>query len=288
MRPVVYKFPLGNIDGNRIRHPSMVVRTYGNPDVVPGKLGNAIELDGRAQYVDFGDHANTCFGNLDNCIHGATIALWMKPEKFQRDAYYFSTGGNGITMWYKNKRLYVSAMTSTNTWELSTDAVDPKMWNHLEVSWSEQNGLRLFSDNQLVASSDQRKPRSSASGSDSGRVYLGRGNIDMSSAKYGAGQFDEMEYWYSDRDYLSAFGYIHRGELGITHSKSIHAPTKTNLTLMYGGPISQSERNAIVSLYFNMSIRNRMTMVRTISYYVFELLKKYTLSLTKIPAHILI
>ena len=206
----MYMFDMDNKEGNRLLHGSVFVTLHGKPRLVRGKLGRALMLNGRNQYVDFGDHHGDCFGNLDNCKHGATVAFWLRPDHLARDAYFLWTGNNGLAMWYRGKRVHVSAKTSTKEWQLSTDKLRPDQWHLAEVTWSEDKGLRLVVGNEVVAEDRDPRQRTVGRQDEDGRVYLGRGNA--ANGKYGAATFDEMEYWFSDRDYLNAQGYIQRGE----------------------------------------------------------------------------
>ncbi|KAK3601342.1 hypothetical protein CHS0354_011947 [Potamilus streckersoni] len=210
-RPTRNYFELEQRSGTRILHPSMVIETFGNPSLVSGKIGKSLLLDGRNQYADFGEHAQNCFGNLDNCPHGMMTALWFKPKTSEDGMQYLSSGHNGVNVIYRNGKFKVTAETSTRKWIAETTYIKQNEWNYLEISLDPGKGLRVYSDNHLIAEDNVSEGKQNMA-SDSSRFYLGRGNgvVDGNVSKSGAAIYDEMEYWYGTRDYLLAFGYIQR------------------------------------------------------------------------------
>ncbi|XP_076459006.1 uncharacterized protein LOC143292527 isoform X2 [Babylonia areolata] len=218
-RPSNYHFDMDTLRRGRLLHnedPAMVVATQGRPRAVSGKVGNAIELDGRQDALDFGNQSSACFGNLDLCPHGMMVSLWLQPKRLGRagTSYFLSSGHNGLSLSYRDKKLHVTAATTSKTWQISASDLNPNQWQFLEVSFHPDRGLSLYLSGRLVAhtSQTQTRPDPVPVISDMDRFYVGRGNVDMSASqnKFGAGAFDELSMWYADRDFLTAHGYIQR------------------------------------------------------------------------------
>ena len=66
-----------------------------------GKMGKALKLVGKRDFVDFGDQGELCLGNLDLCQHGVTYSLWLQPDKLGEEMYFLSTGNNGVVLKYR-------------------------------------------------------------------------------------------------------------------------------------------------------------------------------------------
>lgn len=203
--------------GDRLMHPALLIETFNRPRLVNGKIGKGIKLNGEQQVVDFGEKSTECFGNLDFCHHGIYTSMWFKPTTFRNNMYFFTSGHNGITVSNKRRNVKVTAATTTRVWETSMDVLTPGNWYFLEISWHPDMGLQVFVDEVPVAKDrDPSKrtdplPESLIESALQNKIYLGRGNVYMEDSEYGKGTFDELEYWYGSRDYLTAFGYLQRG-----------------------------------------------------------------------------
>nr|KAG5710229.1 hypothetical protein BaRGS_006748 [Batillaria attramentaria] len=211
-RPTNHHFSMDSISRGRLDHETMVVTLQGNPRVTDGKVGQAVELDGQDDVIDFGDRSNECFGNLDFCPHGVLVALWLRPEQLREKSYFVATGNNGVSLSYRDRKLKVMAATTSKTWEISTSDFAPDRWQFIEVSFHPDTGLRLYEGGRLVAESGKSEQRSDPAPTsyDLDRFYLGRGNVDMGANRHGAGVYDELDVWYADRDYLTSHGYVQR------------------------------------------------------------------------------
>ena len=135
---------------DRIHHPTTLIQTYGSPRLVPGKIDNALQLNGRLQKAEFEHSDDGCLGNLDNCHHGILLALWLRLDKLEEGMYYLSSGVNGITISYVDRKIRVKAETSTREWMLTTSELDKGDWFYVEISWDPASGLRLYLDNELL------------------------------------------------------------------------------------------------------------------------------------------
>ena len=136
--------------GDTIQHPTTLIRTYGSPKLVPGKIHKALQLTGRLQKAEFEHMDDTCLGDLDNCHHGVLLALWLRLDKMEEGMYYLSSGINGITISYVDRKLRIKAATSTREWTLTSPEVDSNKWHYTEISWDPEIGLRLYMDNYLI------------------------------------------------------------------------------------------------------------------------------------------
>ena len=203
--------PMESKRGSRLTDTKLDARLHGNPVLAPGKIGTGLLLDGRGEYVDGGDLGDTCLGNLSRCQYGFTFATWIIFNELLDNMFYVSTGApNGVQLYHRSGRLYGEAQRGRDNWKTSWGGVETGKWYFVELTWSPDEGLRMFVDLEEVArgeTSTSRRP----SGDDSGRLMLGRANTNQQRRRYGAAIFDETEVWNSDRERLVDLGFVNRG-----------------------------------------------------------------------------
>ncbi|CAH1790210.1 unnamed protein product [Owenia fusiformis] len=213
--PTKHYFDMEKRNGNQLMHSKYMINLIGEPRIIPGHISNALEFDSEAiQYASLGDHPNSCFGNLDLCPYGVLFATWIKPGEFQDDEQYFSTGRNGLTIEYKDNKVCGTFTTSTRKWVLCTDKVKEDQWQFLEYSWHPTRGLKLYKDNELIESTTGYQLHDNGGTfnyrPDLDQIYFGRSNKDINIYPTANATIDDTEFWYADREYLIAHGYITR------------------------------------------------------------------------------
>jgi hypothetical protein len=98
-RPPHYVINMDSIHNDVMQHGMLNITVHGRPVIVPGKIGNATRLDGETQFIDLGEHSDTCLGSLIHCVHhGLTLSIWVKFRRLEPGMHYLSTGG-GIKVW---------------------------------------------------------------------------------------------------------------------------------------------------------------------------------------------
>lgn len=214
-RPQMQHLNMDAISHNRVTHPNITIDTYGQPRIVDGKIGGALNLDGNSQFVSLGNQHESCFGNLDLCHHGLLLSTWIRPGQLREGMDIFSSGANGINAWYSGGRLHVSARTLTREWTVQTDKIADNQWQFVEFEWDPTEGLVVYINEQLAAQNSQPTVRSPSDSTgvhpDREKFYIGRGDGSRSNARYANMTIDDVEYWYNNRRYLLAFDYIRRG-----------------------------------------------------------------------------
>lgn len=120
----------------------------------------AFELDGRSQFVNFGDRLTECLGNTELCKTGMTVSFNIKfLSELVDNTYIFTNGGDlpgsyGMAMWYDKKQIFLAISTSTQIWTVATTRVKIMEYFKCEFSWSKQ-GLYLYFNDELVAQETQ-------------------------------------------------------------------------------------------------------------------------------------
>ena len=203
---------MDTIDGSSLTHKDLDISLFGHPKIVPGKVEGGLHFDGSRQYASLGSHDDSCLGNLDLCNNGLLMAAWINPGKFRNGAVYLDTGKNGLSAWYENGKFKVKAETSTKTWEVETDALVRDAWQFVEFSWNAETGLTLYINNNRVAHTSLSKVRTDLGELGGGQFYLGRQAGSMTGKRYPNVTIDDLQYWFGDRNYLNAHGYIQRGK----------------------------------------------------------------------------
>ena len=189
-----------------------MIPVFNNPNVVQGKLNGAVRLDGNGQFIDLGEHQNTCFGNLDRCKHGITTGMWMNFKQFENDMYYLSN--DGMKMYYRDGYLYVTADTPGKMWKTKVRDLQPNKWYFVEYTWHPESGLDLYVNNKLVDHANAQNVPEKERTNLASHFYVGRANTpqDGTRFKYADVAIDDMEVWLGRRDYLIANNFIQRGK----------------------------------------------------------------------------
>lgn len=113
---------------------SNVEATVHGGTTVLGKIGNALQFNSTNDYIDGGDHANTCLGNLLLCRDGLTVSMWIRLMRQVKGFVFFSTGAKGIEIFYESGELVAVAQMGTRYWQVSWETVAVARWYFVEVS----------------------------------------------------------------------------------------------------------------------------------------------------------
>ena len=186
------------------------VRMRGNPTLEGGKIGNAINLDGRRDYLDAGDQSDTCLGDVSLCVYGLTVSSWIKFNQLSDNMYFFSSGNKGFNLYYDDGRLIGEVQRGNDKWKTEWAGAQLGRWYFVELTWDPDSGIRLFVDQQEVARSSEKTASEAREGSS--QLYIGRANTEMARERYANAVFDEVQFSYGDRERLEKFGFIARGE----------------------------------------------------------------------------
>jgi hypothetical protein len=89
-------FPFEVQRGTVIVHPDQPVSAHNGATLVPGKVGNGVQLEGGGEYVTLGDQGKVCMGNLELCQHGMMISFYLKLRRMQQDSYVLSSGSYSV------------------------------------------------------------------------------------------------------------------------------------------------------------------------------------------------
>ena len=91
-----------DVTNGRMPHRNLSISVINRPAVVRGKVKEAVDLNGKGQFVRMdtrqGD-VQPCLSNLNFCKAGATVSMWIKPGELSDGMEFFSTGTYGFKMW---------------------------------------------------------------------------------------------------------------------------------------------------------------------------------------------
>ncbi|CAH1786999.1 unnamed protein product, partial [Owenia fusiformis] len=156
MSDPVYYISFDDTQGNLLQGININATLYNNPQAIDSKVGHGLSLDGNNQWVDLGTHENECFGDLNLCPMGYTLAMWIKfGAKNTEEMYYFSSGGQsgnsyGTTVFIQYGVLWAWVSTSTRTWETRFMNPPRHEWTHVLLTWRKDEGLQLFINGEEV------------------------------------------------------------------------------------------------------------------------------------------
>ena len=173
-----------------------------SPSIVPGKYGSALSFDGIDDMIDMGNLRSTCFGNLNNCPNGHTMAFWLKVyfSPVVSNRFIYSGGGqstdsygpalsksssNNLCAWYSKNGKRWTVCETRFTFGQSV---------HVVVMWSASDGLKLYMNRTLIAH-DTKSHSHGTEPSTYNTFYFGRSNTDNLANKYGKFHIDSFLFW---------------------------------------------------------------------------------------------
>lgn len=125
-----------------IKLPIRTIFLYGNPAQVQGQHGRAIRINGKSQYLDFGEDL-ICKGNLANCeSRGFTVQFAVKPERLIENMYMMDSFP--LSVYYRDGKLWATARTPTMSWTTSTPDFIAGEWQLVEITWQPQRGEESY------------------------------------------------------------------------------------------------------------------------------------------------
>ena len=170
-----------------------------SPSIIPGKYGSALSFDGVDDMIDMGNLRSTCFGNLNHCPRGHTIAFWLNVDSTPIAENYFIYSAGGQTDSSYGPSVAVSpagdvcAWYSRNgeKWSICRPLTKDK-FVHVVVTWLASDGLKLHVDRVLVGH-DISIVQKGAITSVYNNLYFGRPN--HMAQKFGKFIIDSFMFW---------------------------------------------------------------------------------------------
>ena len=124
---------------------------HNGASLVTGYQGNTVQFDGIDDYVDLGNHNDSCFGDIRLFTYGVTVSMWIKRGIKNTWQYYFSNGFP-FGIWYKQNgdgTFKIKARSSSLEWE-STFAVELDRWVFVSVTWHPSGVLSIYLDGCIL------------------------------------------------------------------------------------------------------------------------------------------
>ena len=111
----------------------------GGADIVPGRIGGSLHLNGRDQNVNFGPYTSACYHTFQECSDGVTWAMWLELEggtySVILDSGGATSGATGYTLFqYVTGSLKLQAKNTTHVHNLQLQYWEPGYWVHLVFS----------------------------------------------------------------------------------------------------------------------------------------------------------
>ena len=186
-----------------IDHPHFRVTLERGAELVPGKIGNAVLLRGRGQYVDIGEHMEECLGNIEKCKNGITISMWINARRLRDNSYFLSSPS--YSLYYKDRELKSNFASAGKSWKVGTPDFNTNQWHNVLLSWEPSAGLSMYIDEKEVAK--DLKPEALPQGDDpeSGNLYIGKSS-DRNIRNTADASIDDLQYWYANIERLRAHG----------------------------------------------------------------------------------
>ena len=198
--------------GDELPDSKTPARLYGNPSLIRGKVGRALRLDGRMEYVDGGEVGDGCLGDLQLCTYGLSASFWINSFHVKENMYYLDSGSKGFRVYYKNKKFIAEFQQGNKNWKVEWGDFERNKWYFIEVSWNPEDGARMYVNLNQVAHTLNYQMAHPGGGTS--KFYIGRANTLMVDEAYAQAYIDEVEIYYADRARLLLLGLINRGRWG--------------------------------------------------------------------------
>ena len=113
----------------------------GGANIVPGRVGGALHLNGIDQNVNFGPYTSACYHTFQECPDGVTWAMWLKleggPSSVILDSGGSFLGATGYIMFNFDTgsfKIQIQAKNTTHVHTLQLRFFKPGYWVHLVFS----------------------------------------------------------------------------------------------------------------------------------------------------------
>ena len=191
--------------GNVIFHPRYRITLERGAQLVPGRVGNAVSLSGRGQYVDFGRHADKCLGNLDLCNHGITLTMQLKPKDLKEKSYFLTSPT--YSLYYEDSLLKSKFMSGGKEWNVSSKYFRENDWNSVMLTWEPSDGLQLLINDTLVDSDVTPVDVMQGDQPQGDSIYSGKSSQQRDEANPNV-ELDEIQIWYANLEKLRSRGLL--------------------------------------------------------------------------------
>lgn len=207
-------FSMETASSDVIDHPHYRVTLEQGARLVPGKVGNAVSLQGQGDYVDLGEHMDKCLANLDVCGQGITMTMLLNPKSLKTNQYFLSSPT--YSLYLQNGQLKADFYSSGKHWNVSTRGFHLNEWNGVMLSWNKETGLEMYLNDKIVDKNEIPTDMTDMMQDDAratGGLYIGKSS-DSSIEGTAEMMADEVQYWYADLSKMKARG-LYQGK--ITH-----------------------------------------------------------------------
>jgi len=188
-----------------VRHPRFTVTLANGARLVPGKIGNAVSLDGGREFVDLGIPNDKCLANINRCKQGITISLWVKARKLENGVYILSSPS--YSLYYRDGRLFAKLNSNGKSWEVSTPKFLADRWHNVDMTWTPEKGLALYLDGTIADATSQWTTMQSDRPIPDG-VFVGKTNDRLADQANPDILVDEVQYWLGPRNQVLSAGQI--------------------------------------------------------------------------------
>ena len=190
--------PMDDIQGT-VLQGTIVGTVYGGANIVPGRVGGALRLNGVDQNVKFRSHPSACYHAFQDCPHGVTWAMWLKLDG-QQNSVILDTGGcHGAAGYkllrYSNGVFRIRVKNTTYTHDIELEYWELGYWVHLMFSLHPTTGGALYLNGCRVTGTAYRYHVYAESRDVNGHVPVVLGS-KLCDRKYSAMDIDSLHIWY--------------------------------------------------------------------------------------------
>ena len=131
---------------------SMNGTVVGGAELVTGRKGFALHMNGIGQHVDFGYQGDTCLGYFILCTSGWVAAFWCQSGN-DKNGVIMDTGAfanKGTRINFADRYFCIHFCGASKKWYLHGGATTVQGWLHVVVTWQLWSGAKLYINGEMV------------------------------------------------------------------------------------------------------------------------------------------
>lgn len=206
------------IVGTVLLTPAYNLTLHGHPKLVEGRIGKALFLNGKAQFMEIKKDNMGCLAHVGRCQSGFTLSMDINFITIQDGMYVFSSGVNessssGITCRVLHSEFEVTVSTATKIWSgtFPVTKVQTYRWTKFQYSWSVTEGLYVYlnNDHAPVVKVTQPTAHKPTATYQSGNLIFGSSSLKTTSTiVYGHYLIENVKTWSISKTSLVKAGVI--------------------------------------------------------------------------------
>lgn len=152
------------LDG--IREGSINGSVVGNPSLVGGLHGQALQLNNINDFINYGNRSSECYANPAACTDGVTFSFWIQQKEHQSGfilastRYGYDSYGYYIRVRDSDRAIKFSVKEVDLFQYISVKVPDINVWYHVAFTWRKDENVTGYINGCDAGVDEETRPRS--------------------------------------------------------------------------------------------------------------------------------